>query len=159
MVILSTAPITQPPLTPQRFPTHSPSPPKRPPSPKVKFTRKRKTFIVKEDDEEIKSPIPLSSVPIQTTPLSSFPLKSTAPLPPGTQPSIIPLATQYPLEVHTIKGEIESFFTIEDVPQRSFPYLYGYRMHSNLDEYLKLKAKQAEYIAKENNKGMDDRKF
>ncbi|KAJ0494228.1 hypothetical protein HanRHA438_Chr12g0562671 [Helianthus annuus] len=118
MIIFSTPPITQPPPTPQRFPIHPPSPPKCPPSQKLKFTCKRKTHVVLEDDEEIKSPIPLSYVPIQTKPLSSFPLKkSTSPFPPATQPSIIPLTTQYPLEVHTVKGEIESFFTTEDASQ------------------------------------------
>ncbi|MFS7917818.1 hypothetical protein Hanom_Chr03g00193661 [Helianthus anomalus] len=113
---------------------------------------------MQEDDEDIKSPVPLSSAPIQATPLSSFPFKSTSLPPMAPQPSIIPLAAQHPPEIHTIKGEIKSFYTIEDASQRSFPSLYGYRKPRNLDEYLKLKAQQAEYIRKEKSKGMDGRK-
>ncbi|XP_022019931.1 endochitinase A-like [Helianthus annuus] len=112
MVILSTPQISQPPPTPHRFPTHPSSSPKLTSSPKVRGTCKRKVFVVQEDDEEIKSPIPLSSVPTQTTPLSPFPSKSTAPLLAATLSSIIPLATQYPLEVQTVKCETESFFII-----------------------------------------------
>ncbi|MFS7998343.1 hypothetical protein Hanom_Chr12g01152601 [Helianthus anomalus] len=150
MIIFPTPPTTQPFPTPPRIPT-------RPPSPKIKFTRKRKTFVVEEDDEEIQSPIPLSTALIQATPLSSFSPKST-PIP-STQPppSIIPLAAQYPLEIHVIKGEIESFYTIEDTSQLSFPSLNGYRKPKNLDEYLKLKARQVEYLGKEKCKGKDDR--
>ncbi|MFS7996293.1 hypothetical protein Hanom_Chr12g01128251 [Helianthus anomalus] len=108
---------------------------------------------------KLNQPIPLSFVPIKTTPFSSFPSKSTTPLPVVTLPSIISLATQYPLEAQTIKGEIVSFFTIEDASRRSFLSLYAYKQPRNLDDYLKVKGKQAEYIAKENNKGMDNRKF
>ncbi|XP_022003191.1 serine/arginine repetitive matrix protein 1-like [Helianthus annuus] len=142
IIILTTPPTTQPPPTPQRFPTHPPSPPKRLPSPKIKSTLKRKTHVVLEDNEEIKSPIPLSSTPIHTIPPSSCPPKKpTSSLPFATQPLIIPLTAQYPLELLTIKGEIESFFTTEDPLQRSFPSLCGYRQPKNLDDYLKLKAR------------------
>ncbi|MFS7966015.1 hypothetical protein Hanom_Chr09g00768911 [Helianthus anomalus] len=128
MIIFTTPPRTQPPPTSQRFNTHPPSPPKRAPSPQIKSTHKRKTHVVLEDDEEIKSPIPLSSTPIKNIPSSSLPpRKPTSSLPIAILPSVIPLAAQYPLEVLTIKGEIESFFTTEDPSKRSSPSLYGYR--------------------------------
>ncbi|XP_021975377.1 extensin-like [Helianthus annuus] len=74
----NTPPSTQPPPTPQRFPSQPssspkpPSPPKVPPPPKQTYARKRK-FVVHDDDKEIPSLIPLSSVPIQNTPPSSLP--------------------------------------------------------------------------------------
>ncbi|MFS7970778.1 hypothetical protein Hanom_Chr09g00824901 [Helianthus anomalus] len=109
---------TQPLPTPPRIPTC-------PPSPKIKFARKRKTFVVEEDDEEIQPPISLSSAPIQDTPLSSFPFRTPSLPPIAPQPSIIQLAAQYPLEIHVIKGETESFYSTVDTSQLSFPSLIG----------------------------------
>ncbi|XP_022024668.1 104 kDa microneme/rhoptry antigen-like [Helianthus annuus] len=150
---------TQLPPTPQRFPSQPPSPPKRPPPPKFAYVRKRKTFVVQEDDEEIPSPIPLSSVPIQTTSSSLLPPKSTLTPPIGSLPSVIPLAAKYPLELLAFQSEIDSFFKIEDPSKRSFPSLYGFRQPQNLDEYLKMKARQTEVIAREDSKGLGDRKY
>ncbi|XP_035831906.1 cyclin-K-like [Helianthus annuus] len=135
-------PSTQPPPTPQRFPSHPPSPPKQPPPPKIAYVRKRKTFVLQQDDEEIPSPIPLSSAPMQTIPSSSLPPKSTLTPPIGSLPSVIPLAAKYPLELLTVQGEIESFFKIEDLSKRTFPSLYDFRKPQNLDEYLKMKVRQ-----------------
>ncbi|MFS8033851.1 hypothetical protein Hanom_Chr17g01574411 [Helianthus anomalus] len=56
-----------------------------------------------------------------------------------------------------MKGEIESFYTTEGTSQLTFPSLLGYRKPRNLDEYLKLKARQADYIGNEMCKGLADR--
>ncbi|MFS7945158.1 hypothetical protein Hanom_Chr06g00520881 [Helianthus anomalus] len=51
---------------------------------------------------------------------------------------------------------MRQFFTEDDPSKRTFPSLHGFRTPSNMDEYLKLKAKQAEYIAKKESKGKCD---
>ncbi|MFS7965400.1 hypothetical protein Hanom_Chr09g00761821 [Helianthus anomalus] len=153
----NTPPSTQPPPTPQRFPSQPPSPPKVPPPPKFAYVRKRK-FVVVEDDKEIPSPIPLPSVPIQVIPSSSLPPKSTLTPPTCSLPFVIPLAAKYPLELLVAQDEIESFFKIEDPSKRTFPSLYGFRQPKNLDEYLKMKARQAEVTAREESKWLGDRK-
>ncbi|MFS7935751.1 hypothetical protein Hanom_Chr05g00407221 [Helianthus anomalus] len=150
MIVFPTPPTTEPLPTPPRIPLS-------PPSPKLKFTHKRKTFAAQEDDEEIQPPVSLSSATVEATPLLTFPFKSTSLPPIASQSTIIPLVAQYPLEIHVIKGEIESFYTTEDTSQHTFSSLFSYRKTRNLDEYLKLKARQAEYIGKEKIKGMDDR--
>ncbi|MFS7948074.1 hypothetical protein Hanom_Chr06g00555721 [Helianthus anomalus] len=112
------------------------------------------------DDKEITSPIPLSSVPIQTTSSSSLPPINPLLNPPtGSLPSASPLTTQYPLELLAVQSEMESFHKIEDPSKRTFPSLYGFRQPQNLDEYLKLKAKQAEVTAREESKGLGDRRY
>ncbi|MFS8035170.1 hypothetical protein Hanom_Chr17g01589921 [Helianthus anomalus] len=51
------------------------------------------------------------------------------------------------------------FYKIEDPSKRTFPSLYVFRTPKNLDEYLKLKAKQAELIAKEESRGLWDKRY
>ncbi|MFS7914951.1 hypothetical protein Hanom_Chr02g00159551 [Helianthus anomalus] len=53
---------------------------------------------------------------------------------------------------------MKSFYKIEDPSKRTFPSLYGFRTPQNMDEYLKLKAKQAEVIVREESKGLGDRR-
>ncbi|MFS8006310.1 hypothetical protein Hanom_Chr14g01247731 [Helianthus anomalus] len=136
---------------------HSPS--KTPPSPKFVYTRKRK-FTVHE--ENIPTPTPLSSSPfIQTSPKSFIPPSSlkTNPLtqpPTDHTPRDIPLAVQYPLELPAVQSEMLQFYIEHDPSKRTFPSLHGFRTPRYIDEYLKLKAKQVEYIAKEESKGLGD---
>ncbi|MFS8020101.1 hypothetical protein Hanom_Chr15g01411581 [Helianthus anomalus] len=48
-------------------------------------------------------------------------------------------------------------FYIEDDPsKRTFPPLHGFKTPRKMDEYLKLKAKQVEYIAKQERKTKGD---
>ncbi|MFS7946988.1 hypothetical protein Hanom_Chr06g00542731 [Helianthus anomalus] len=124
------------------------------PSPTKVYTRKRK-FKVHGDD--ILAPTPISSTPfIQTNPEPIIPPPS--PPPPnllvdpkvleGHDPSrTVPLAADYPLELHVVKNEIKQFYTVDDPTKRKFPSLHGFRPPKNLDEYLKRKAKQAEIQA------------
>ncbi|MFS7911462.1 hypothetical protein Hanom_Chr02g00118361 [Helianthus anomalus] len=51
------------------------------------------------------------------------------------------------------------FYKIEGPSKRTFPYLYGFRTSQNMDEYLKLKANQAQSIAKEESKGLGDMRY
>ncbi|MFS7977759.1 hypothetical protein Hanom_Chr10g00907761 [Helianthus anomalus] len=135
------------------------------PSPKSVYTRKRK-FQVNDDD--ILALIPLSSSPfIQTNPEPFIPPPSPTsnPLvqphsPTGHDPSrTIPLAVNYPLELHALKDEMRKFYTKDDSSKRTFPSLHGFRNPRNMDDYLKLKAKKAEYIAKQEGKGKGDTNF
>ncbi|MFS7986789.1 hypothetical protein Hanom_Chr11g01014371 [Helianthus anomalus] len=48
------------------------------------------------------------------------------------------------------------FYAEDDPSKRTFPSLHGFRTPSNMDEYLKLKAKQVEYIAKQESKWKGD---
>ncbi|XP_022030254.1 uncharacterized protein DDB_G0284459-like [Helianthus annuus] len=69
-------PSTQPP-TPQRFPSQStfspkpPSPSKTPLPPKFAYAKKKRKFVVLDEEKEIPSPIPLSSAPATFIPSSS----------------------------------------------------------------------------------------
>ncbi|MFS8032348.1 hypothetical protein Hanom_Chr17g01556531 [Helianthus anomalus] len=74
-------------------------------------------------------------------------------------PRVIPLATQYPLKLLAVQDEMMHFYKIEDPSKRAFPSLYGFRIPQNLDEYLKVKARQAELIAKKESKGLGDRRY
>ncbi|MFS7994271.1 hypothetical protein Hanom_Chr12g01103891 [Helianthus anomalus] len=73
--------------------------------------------------------------------------------------SVIPLAAQYHLELLAVQSEMESFYKIDDPSKRTFPSLYGFRQPQNLDEYLKVKAKQTEVTAREESKGLGDRTY
>ncbi|MFS8012613.1 hypothetical protein Hanom_Chr14g01322911 [Helianthus anomalus] len=54
---------------------------------------------------------------------------------------------------------MESFYRIDDPSIRIFPSLFGFGTPQNPDEYLKLKAKQAELIAKEVSKGLGNKRY
>ncbi|MFS7890131.1 hypothetical protein Hanom_Chr00s000007g01615181 [Helianthus anomalus] len=51
---------------------------------------------------------------------------------------------------------MRQFYTVDDPAKRKFPSLCGFRPPKNLDEYLKLKAKQAELQAKCEGLGESD---
>ncbi|MFS7995171.1 hypothetical protein Hanom_Chr12g01114861 [Helianthus anomalus] len=120
----------------------------------------KRKFVVLEEEKEIPSPIPLSSTPAHIIPPSSSPQTNPLDHPSiGHIPRVIPLANQYPLELLAVQDEMIQFYKIEDPCKRSFPSLYGFRTPQNIDEYLKLKAKQAELIAKEESEGLGDRRY
>ncbi|MFS7996310.1 hypothetical protein Hanom_Chr12g01128441 [Helianthus anomalus] len=104
-----------------------------------------------KEEKDINAPIPLSSAPfIQTNPTPFIPTSSQTsnPLdhpPTGYIPRDIPLAVQYPLELLAVQKEMTQFYTEDDPSKRTFPSLHGFRTPKNIDEYLKLKAKQVEY--------------
>ncbi|MFS7963172.1 hypothetical protein Hanom_Chr08g00734971 [Helianthus anomalus] len=86
------------------------------------------------------------------SPYHMFPFK---PLYPHHFHLKIPFST-HPL-VHYY--QIEYFFKIGDPLKRTFPSLYSFKQPQHLDEYLKMKARQAEVIAREDSKGLGERKY
>ncbi|MFS8024788.1 hypothetical protein Hanom_Chr16g01467541 [Helianthus anomalus] len=131
-------------------------------SPKSFYTRKRKFQM---NDDDIPTPTPISSSPfIQTNPEPFIPPPSPTSNPlfqpqtlEGQDPSrTIPLAVNYPLELHALKAEMRQFYIEDDPSKRTFLSLHGFRTPKNMDDYLKLKAKKAEYIAKQESKGKGD---
>ncbi|KAJ0938187.1 hypothetical protein HanRHA438_Chr02g0047001 [Helianthus annuus] len=113
---------------------------------------KRRRLIHKDD---VSSPSQTSSTSLalvnipKPVPLSSVPMHK--PLPPA--------GVQFPLELEAVREEIKSFYTEDDPAKRSLPSIKGYPWPKNIDEYLKLKAKQAEDISKETHKGNLTKKF
>ncbi|MFS7953596.1 hypothetical protein Hanom_Chr07g00620591 [Helianthus anomalus] len=85
----------------------------------------------------IPEPVPLSSVPMHK------------PLPPA--------GVQYPLELAAVREEIKSFYTEDDPAKRSLPSIKGYPWPKNIEEYLKIKATQAEDISKRSSQGKSDK--
>ncbi|MFS8031973.1 hypothetical protein Hanom_Chr17g01552211 [Helianthus anomalus] len=51
------------------------------------------------------------------------------------------------------------FYKEDDPSKRTFPSLQGFSKPQNIDEYLKMKAKQVELITKYVSKGKDDRNY
>ncbi|MFS8002216.1 hypothetical protein Hanom_Chr13g01199481 [Helianthus anomalus] len=51
---------------------------------------------------------------------------------------------------------MKQFYTEDDPSKRTFPSLHGFRTPKNIDEYLKLMAKQVEYMSKEESQGLGD---
>ncbi|MFS8029576.1 hypothetical protein Hanom_Chr17g01523891 [Helianthus anomalus] len=115
-----------------------------------------------KDEKDILARIPLSSTPlIQTSPTPFIPPPSpktnpTKHPPAGYTPRNIPLAVNFPLELFAVQDEMIQFYTKDDPSKRSFTSLHGFRKPKNIDEYLKLKTKQAEYQAKQESKGLKD---
>ncbi|MFS7906082.1 hypothetical protein Hanom_Chr01g00055161 [Helianthus anomalus] len=62
----------------------------------------------------------------------------------------------YPLELLAVQNEMIQFYIEDDPSKRTFPSLQGFNKPQNIDEYLKMKAKQAELIAKAVCKGKSD---
>ncbi|KAF5782758.1 hypothetical protein HanXRQr2_Chr11g0499871 [Helianthus annuus] len=59
-----------------------------------------------------------------------------------------PNAAKYPLELEAIKNEMRQFYTEEDPSKRRFSSLIGYMAPEDMDDYLKIKARQAKVKAK-----------
>ncbi|MFS7906081.1 hypothetical protein Hanom_Chr01g00055151 [Helianthus anomalus] len=62
----------------------------------------------------------------------------------------------YPLELLAVQNEMIQFYIEDDPSKRTFPSLQGFNKPQNIDEYLKMKAKQAELISKAVCKGKSD---
>ncbi|KAJ0916301.1 hypothetical protein HanPSC8_Chr06g0260061 [Helianthus annuus] len=111
---------------------------------------KRRRLIPKDD---VTSPSPTSSKPLalfnipKPVPLSSVPMHK--PLPPA--------GIKFPLELEAVREEIKSFYNEDDPAKRSLPSIKGYPWPKNIEEYLKIKAKQAEDISKRNTQGKSDK--
>ncbi|MFS7920034.1 hypothetical protein Hanom_Chr03g00219561 [Helianthus anomalus] len=130
------------------------------PSPKKVYTRKRK-FQVYYDD--IPAPDPISSAPYNITKPQPFippklfnPIKDPIELKGYVPADFVPVVASYPLELHAVKNEMRQFYTVDDPSKRKFPSLIGYRDPANMDEYLKLKVRQADLRAKLEYKGKSD---
>ena len=100
---------------------------------------KRRRLILKDDDtlppQTSSKSLALVTIP-KPVPLSSVPMYK--PLPPA--------GVQFPLEVAAVRDEIKSFYYEDDPAKRSLPSIKGYPWPKNVDEYLEIKAKQAEDI-------------
>ncbi|KAJ0433937.1 hypothetical protein HanIR_Chr17g0875761 [Helianthus annuus] len=59
-----------------------------------------------------------------------------------------PNAEKYPLELEAIKNEMRQFYTEEVPSKRKFSSLIGYMAPEDMNDYLKLKARQAKVQAK-----------
>ncbi|MFS7919215.1 hypothetical protein Hanom_Chr03g00210151 [Helianthus anomalus] len=70
-----------------------------------------------------------------------------------------PAGVQYPLELAAVREEIKSFYHEDDPAKRSLPSIKGYPRPKNIDEYLKIKAMQAEDISKRNTQGKSDKEI
>ncbi|MFS7961965.1 hypothetical protein Hanom_Chr08g00721131 [Helianthus anomalus] len=90
----------------------------------------------------IPSPVPLSSIQVSTT--------NTA---------MVLASVQYPLELATVRKEIKSSYIEDDLDKKHLPSLQGYPMPKNIEEYLKLKAQQAEDISNRDTQGKTDREI
>ncbi|MFS7942743.1 hypothetical protein Hanom_Chr06g00491981 [Helianthus anomalus] len=140
-VVSTTVSLSQTTATTTTFPSETSSVP-----PQIK----RRRLIPKDD---VSSPFQTSSkssalvtIP-KPVPLSSVPMHK--PLPPA--------GVQYPLELAAVREEIKSFYTEDDPAKRSLPSIKGYLWPKNIEEYLKIKATQAEDILKRNSQGKSDK--
>src|ERR1044071_4128708 len=101
------------------------------PSPKILYTRKRKSTFVVHDENIHTSPNTTSTA--QSTPITAILISSFSPhtskfsshRPP---PTITPLVVQYPLELDLLKGELQSFYNTEQPSERSFPSLPNFTL-------------------------------
>ncbi|KAM0034649.1 hypothetical protein Hdeb2414_s0015g00437321 [Helianthus debilis subsp. tardiflorus] len=55
---------------------------------------------------------------------------------------------QYPLDLPAVREEIKSFYSEDDPEKRKLPSVQGYPLPRNIEEYLKIKAQQADDISK-----------
>ncbi|TKW76814.1 MAG: hypothetical protein DI543_18975, partial [Bradyrhizobium icense] len=113
---------------------------------------KRRRLVPKDDvtapSQTSSKPLALVNIP-KPVPLSSVPMHK--PLPPA--------GVQFPLELEAVREEIKSFYIEDDPAKRSLPSIKGYPWPKNIDEYLKIKAKQAEDISKRNTQGKSDKEI
>ena len=67
--------------------------------------------------------------------------------------------TQFPLKLIAVREVIKSFYYEDDPAKRSLPSVGGYPRPNNIEEYLKIKAQQAEDISKRNSQGKSDKEI
>ncbi|MFS7905615.1 hypothetical protein Hanom_Chr01g00049741 [Helianthus anomalus] len=106
---------------------------------------------------------PISSAPYNVTRPRPFILPTLAnpikypKIVEGYDPTdVIPVAASYPLELHVVKNEMKQFYIVDDPSKRKFHSLVGFRDPVNMDENLKLKARQDEIRSKLECKGKSD---
>ncbi|MFS8024246.1 hypothetical protein Hanom_Chr16g01460971 [Helianthus anomalus] len=73
--------------------------------------------------------------------------------------AIVSASVQYPLELIAVREEIKSFYSEDDPAKRILPSVQGYPRPYNIEEYLKIKAQQAEDISKRNSQGKSDKEI
>ncbi|MFS7953708.1 hypothetical protein Hanom_Chr07g00621791 [Helianthus anomalus] len=152
--VVSTA-VSQPPATQiSAIPitTTDPTNPS-PASPKPKRRR-----IILQDDDPSPPPPPTTSQPLTLVTIPNpEPLSSVKA--PDSNKAITPACVQYPLDIPAVREEIKSFYAEDDPAKRNFPSLQGYPRPNNIEEYLKLKAQQAEDMSKRNTEGKSDKEI
>ncbi|MFS7946967.1 hypothetical protein Hanom_Chr06g00542521 [Helianthus anomalus] len=111
------------------------------------------TNIILEDDT---SPLLTSSQPLI---LATIPnpvlISSVQTHDPNT--ALVPLGVQYPLDLPAVREEIKSFYSEDDPAKTKLPSLQGYPLPRNIEEYLKLKAKQADDISQRDTEGKSNK--
>lgn len=104
----------------------------------------------------------ISPPPTSSKPLSLVTIPNPNPIPLSSaqiQKPLPPAGVQFPLELIAVREEIKTFYYEDDPAKRSLPSVEGYPMPNNIEEYLKVKAKQAEDISKRNTQGKSDREI
>ncbi|KAJ0445403.1 hypothetical protein HanIR_Chr16g0842511 [Helianthus annuus] len=128
---------TQPTKTPPTSPKH-----------------KRRRIILNVDPSPPQSstqPLTLVTIP-NAVPFSSVQVSNSS-------TAIFPAGVQYPLDLEAVREEIISFYSEDDPAKRNLPSVQGYPRPNNIEEYLKLKAQQAEDISNRNTQGKSDREI
>jgi len=144
--VVSTA-ISQPPSTTQITTT---DPPK---TSSASLTIKRRRIFIPDDDSPSPPPTSSQSLSLVTIP-NPVPLSSAQILKP-----IAPAGVKFPLKLIAVREEIKSFYYEDDPAKRSLPSVEGYPRPNNIEEYLKVKAKQAEDISKRDAQGKTDKEI
>ncbi|MFS7954162.1 hypothetical protein Hanom_Chr07g00627061 [Helianthus anomalus] len=72
---------------------------------------------------------------------------------------LVHLGVKYPMDLPAVREEIKSFYSEDDPQRRNLPSLQGYPLPKNIDEYLQLKAKQAEDISNKDKKGKSEKEI
>ncbi|MFS7999450.1 hypothetical protein Hanom_Chr12g01166321 [Helianthus anomalus] len=114
---------------------------------------KRRKVVISDDDSPSPPPKASKSQALVTT---------SKPIPPSSAQMYKPLppaGVQFPLELVTVREEIKSFYYEDNPTKRSLPSIEGYPRPTNIEEYLKIKAKQAEDISIKNKQGKSDREY
>ncbi|MFS7912955.1 hypothetical protein Hanom_Chr02g00136011 [Helianthus anomalus] len=116
---------------------------------------KRRRLILKDDDS---SPPPTSSQPLSLVTIP-YPVPLSSPQIQKPITDITPAGVQYPLELIAVREKIKSFYFEDDPAKRSLSSVEGYPRPNNIEEYLKVKAQQAEDISKKNSQGKSDKEI
>ncbi|KAJ0935917.1 hypothetical protein HanRHA438_Chr03g0124931 [Helianthus annuus] len=144
-----------PPLKRRRvfIPDDESPPPSHPPSPAQKQKTSADTSAVVMTTA-VETPVVSTVVSQPSTTDLSFPIsqpkllsRKRKPIP-ANEGTHDPNAAKYPLEIEALKNEMRQFYTEEDPSKRRFSSLIGYMPPKDMDDYLKIKARQAKVKAK-----------